>query len=279
MIQMALKISILVENTTMHMDMFGEYGLAILLEKDDKRFLFDTGSHGSIIHNSKVMGISLDRLDGIILSHGHSDHTGGMMKILDQHKVPAVYAHSKVFAQRPLGAGSPHVRQIGCAFALTDLEKAGVNMVYVDDFREIAPDMYISGEIPRKTGYENVGGAFKVQVNGELKQDLLEDDIALIIKLEAGLVIVSGCAHSGIINIIEYAMEKTGEKRILAYIGGTHLIAASPERVDQTIQALQAYDIQKIVVSHCTGFYASARLFNALGDKVVKGEVGLSLDL
>lgn len=275
--RLTLKISILVENTTMHMDMFGEYGLALMVEKDDKRFLFDTGSHGSIIHNSKVMGMSLDGLDGIILSHGHSDHTGGMLEILNNHTVPVVYAHSKVFARRPLGAGTGKVRQIGCAFSLIDLEKAGVNMMHIDDFAEIAPNMYLSGEITRKSDYENVGGAFQVEENGELKPDLLEDDIALIIRQEEGLVIISGCAHSGIINIIDYAIEKTGEKRILAYIGGTHLIAASSERVDKTIEALQTYDIEKLVVSHCTGFYASARLFNSLGDKVVKGEVGLSM--
>lgn len=272
---MALKISILVENTTQHMDMFGEWGLAMAVETDSKRYLFDTGSHGTIINNSRVMGISLDGLDGIILSHGHSDHTGGMMQILDQHKVPVVYAHSKVFAQRPIPAGPGKVRQIGCAFALNDLEQAGVNMVYVDSFQEIAPGMYLSGEIPRITEYENVGGAFQVEENGEFKEDKLEDDIALIIRLEEGLVIVSGCAHSGIINIIDYAIKKTGEERIVAYIGGTHLLTASPERLDKTIAALQSYDIQKIVVSHCTGFYPAARLYNALGDMVVKGEVGM----
>jgi len=276
---MTLSISILVENTTQHMDMFGEWGLAVMVEKDHKRFLFDTGSHGSIIHNSRVMGISLDGLDGIILSHGHSDHTGGLLKILDEHRVPAIYAHSKVFAHRPQPMGPGKVREIGCAFALTDLDKAGVNMVYVDDFQEIAPGMYISGEIPRKTDYETVGGAFQVEVNGELIEDRLEDDISLIIKLEEGLVIVSGCAHSGIINIMEYAMEKTGEKKILAFIGGTHLLTASPARLDQTIEQLRSYDIEKIIVSHCTGFYPAARLYNALGDKVIKGEVGFRMEL
>ncbi|MGE5390003.1 MAG: MBL fold metallo-hydrolase [Deltaproteobacteria bacterium] len=272
---MTLKISILVENTTAHMGMLGEWGLAMMVETEDKRYLFDTGSLGSIINNSRVLGVSLDDLDGIILSHGHSDHTGGLMRILEEHHVPVVYAHSKVFAQRPIPGTSRH---IGCAFTLIDLEKARVNMVNIDGFQEIAPGICFSGEIPRKTAYENVGGAFQVEENGELKPDLLEDDISLIIRRDEGLVIVSGCAHSGIINIIEYAMEKTGESRILGYIGGTHLLTASPDRLDQTIAALQSYDIQKIIVSHCTGFYPAARLYNALGDKVVKGEAGMTFE-
>ncbi|NLW90831.1 MAG: MBL fold metallo-hydrolase [Syntrophomonadaceae bacterium] len=272
---MTLKISILVENTTAHMGMLGEWGLAMMIETEDKRYLFDTGSLGSIINNSRVMGLSMDGLDGIILSHGHADHTGGLLKVLEEHQVPAVYAHSRIFARRPLPGTT---RQIGCAFALTDLEKAGVKMVHIDGFQEIAPGIFFSGEIPRKTTYENVGGAFQVEEDGELKPDLLEDDIALIIRRDDGLVIVSGCAHSGIINIIEHAIEKTGEKRILGYIGGTHLLTASPERLDQTITALQGYDIKKLIVSHCTGFYPAARLYNALGDKVVKGEAGMSFE-
>lgn len=270
-----MKISILVENTTAHMGVLGEWGLAMMVETENRRYLFDTGSLGSIINNSRVLGVSLDGLDGIILSHGHADHTGGVLKVLEEHRVPVIYAHSKVFAQRPIPGAT---RQIGCAFALTDLETAGVNMVSIDGFQEIAPAIYFSGEIPRKTAYENVGGAFQVEENGELKPDLLEDDIALIIRREEGLVIISGCAHSGIINIIEHAIEKTGEKRILGYIGGTHLLTASSERLDQTINALQSYDIQKIVVSHCTGFYPTVRLYNALGNKVVKGEAGMTFE-
>lgn len=273
---MALKISILVENTTPHMGLLGEYGLAMLIELDGKRYLFDTGSQGTIIHNSRVMKVSLDGLDGIILSHGHSDHTGGMLKILEEHRVPAVYAHSRVFARRPSLSGIGKPRQIGCAFALSDLLQAGANMVYIDGFQEIAPGMYFSGEIPRKTDYENVGGAFQVEVDGDFIEDKLEDDIVLVIRLDEGLVIAGGCAHSGIINIIDYAIEKTGEKRILAYIGGTHLMTASASRLDKTIAALEKHDIQKLIVSHCTGFEAAARLYNALGNKVVKGEVGMS---
>lgn len=273
---MALKITILVENTTPIPGLMGEYGLALLVETDNKRFLFDTGSQRAIIHNSKTLGVDLDKLDGIIISHGHFDHTGGLLPIMEEHKVPVIYAHSRVFAHRPLPLGNGRSKEIGCLFSLSDLEKTETRMVYVDTFTEIEPQMYLSGEVPRITNYENVGGNFMVEVDGQLMEDRLEDDIALIFKLEQGLVIISGCAHSGIINIIEHAMEKTGEKRILAFIGGTHLITAAPSRLDETIAALKSYAIDKIVVSHCTGFYAAARLYNELGDKVVKGEVGMS---
>ena len=114
--------------------------------------------------------------------------------------------------------------------------------------------------------------------DGQMQDDPLVDDSALIIDHPDGLIIVSGCAHSGVVNIIEHARNKTGESRILAFIGGTHLITASQERVDNTISALDSFSISKIIVSHCTGFYAAARLYNSLGERVIKGETGMRFE-
>jgi 7,8-dihydropterin-6-yl-methyl-4-(beta-D-ribofuranosyl)aminobenzene 5'-phosphate synthase len=117
-----------------------------------------------------------------------------------------------------------------------------------------------------------------VDNNDKLMPDNIIDDMSMIINHPEGLIIISGCAHAGIINTIEYARIKTGQAKVLAFIGGTHLIRASEERLAKTVLALRGYDIPKIIVCHCTGFNATVRLFNELGSRVIKGETAMNFE-
>jgi 7,8-dihydropterin-6-yl-methyl-4-(beta-D-ribofuranosyl)aminobenzene 5'-phosphate synthase len=276
---MKTALTILVENTTPVPALVGEYGFSALIEVDDHKILFDTGSDQAIYHNAAQLGIDLNTIDAIIISHGHFDHTGGLLSYFKQYGSRPLYAHSGVFVNRPLPLGRNNFKDIGCGFSQEEILKAGAKLHLRDEFSSIFPEVYISGTIPRNSQFEDTGGNFKMVVNGETQDDPLLDDSALIIDHPEGLIIVSGCAHAGIINIIEHARRQTGKSQVLAFIGGTHLISASQQRLDQTISALDSFSISKIIVSHCTGFYAAARLYNALGERVIKGETGMRFEL
>lgn len=275
---MKTAVTILVENTTPAPVFIGEYGFSALIEVDDHKILFDTGSAQALYHNAPQLGIDLNKVDALVISHGHFDHTGGLLSYLKQYGPRPVYAHSGIFVSRPLPLGGTNYKDIGCGFNQDELLKAGAQLHLRDEFSSVFPGVYISGAIPRNTTFEDTGGKFKMMVNGETQDDPLIDDSALIIDHPEGLIIISGCAHAGVINIIEHARLQTGKSQVLAFIGGTHLISASPQRIDQTIAALDSFSIAKIIVSHCTGFYAAARLYNALGARVVKGETGMRFE-
>lgn len=273
---MQVSVRILVENTTPVPNLIGEYGFACLVTVDGRRLLFDTGSNQALFHNCKALGIKLEEIEEVMISHGHFDHTGALLPLLEQYGEKKIYAHSRFLLPRFVPLHNGKMKKIGSPFGYEQLEEAGAKFIFVDDFIEIWPQVYISGEIPRNNDYEDNGGDFKVENMGEIEEDKLEDDMALIIDHPEGLIIISGCAHSGIINTIDHAVRMTGNPKILAYIGGTHLFTASVQRIDKTATALKSYDIRQLIVSHCTGFNASARLYNELGDMVSKGETGMN---
>ncbi len=273
---MNVEVGVLVENTTPSAWLAGEYGFSALIEVDGRKILFDTGSKDALFRNAANLGIDLGEVEALVISHGHFDHTGAVIPFLQRFGPKKVYAHPDIFLRRHVQGRTGLGPHIGCPFSHEELVENGAEMVFIKDFSEIVPGVFMTGEIPRRNGFENTGGNFVVVAEDGIVEDKLLDDMALLIDHPEGLVIISGCAHSGMINTIEYIMEKTGRSRIQAFIGGTHLITASPERMAQTISILRKMDIGKIAVGHCTGFYAAARLLNELGPKVIKADTGMS---
>lgn len=273
---MKVNVTILVENTAPVPPLVGEYGFAALVQVDDKTIIFDTGSNDAIFTNSNILGVNLAEADEIAISHGHFDHTGAAVPIIKKFGIKKLYAHSGIFAKRVILFNGQPIRDIGSVFGPKDIEESGAELVFCNEFCEISPGVYLSGEVPRKNDFEHIEENFVIEENGQYIDDKLMDDMAMIIDHPNGLIIIAGCSHSGMINIIDHAVEKTGKSKIQAFIGGTHLHSAPPERIEKTIVALENYDIPKIVVSHCTGFYPAAKLYNSLGQKVIKGETGMS---
>lgn len=273
---MQVNISILVENTTPTPALTGEYGFSALVSIDGRKILFDTGSADALFRNAAQMGIDLNKIEDLFISHGHFDHTTAMLALCKNCGSKRIYAHPQIFASKYNLGSRGSLRDIGIPFSQQELTEAGAEFVFIDKFCEISPRVFISGEIPRKNDFEDTGGNFRMQAGNEIVVDELLDDMALIIDHPDGLIIISGCAHSGIINTMEYACQMTSRSKILAFIGGTHLINASEDRLSKTIAAIKAMDIEKLAVGHCTGFYAAARLYNELGPKLVKADTGMS---
>ena len=229
--------------------------------------LMDTGpSPEVLLYNSDKIGINLDDVDVIVLSHGHYDHTGGLYEALKQMKkrVPVV-GHPTVF--EPKLSMMPHLRLIGAPVTSSDIEAVNGVPVFASDPVKIADGITTTGEVPRTSDFETVRGFWTVH-DQRLIEDKMVDDQSLIIDVEdKGLVVVAGCAHAGIINTIKHAQKITGNSKLHAVLGGFHLISADDNRIQATVTELKKLDPKFIGPCHCTGKKAIKKIAEALGDR------------
>ncbi|MFC1919300.1 MBL fold metallo-hydrolase [Chloroflexota bacterium] len=276
---MEIRITMLSENTANY-GFLAEWGLSILVEVDGQRILFDTGLSYSAVYNAQLLGIDLSTIDKVILSHCHIDHTGGLREVLRRSGQVEVIGHPSIFendryAQPP----GEQERSIGIPFVKEGLESLGASFTLSREPVRLSDNITTSGEIPFTTEYEAVDPNLYVKKGGSLEPDTLPDDLALFIDTEFGLVVILGCAHRGIVNTIRHARELSGKELVYAAIGGTHLFRASEERIELTIAELRETDIQRLGVSHCTGFAASCRLAQEFGDAFFLNHAGTRITL
>jgi len=261
---MQIRIITLSENTANY-GFIAEWGLSILVEVDGTRILVDTGLSFSAVHNAQLLGIDLSTTDCIVLSHGHADHTGGPREALRRRGEVNVIAHPDMWAAKYARRSPQEERYGGIPFSREELDSLGARFDLSREPVRITEDIMTTGEIPMTSGYEEVDQNLFVRDGNILEPDRLADDLALIIDADFGLVVVLGCAHRGIINTLRHAQNLTGKDRVYAAIGGTHLVRASEVRVEQTTADLREMGLQRLGVSHCTGFHASARLAQEFG--------------
>lgn len=154
------------------------------------------------------------------------------------------------------------------------LESLGARFVLSSEPVQIGKNIMTTGQVKRVTEFESVSENFYIKKDGQFVHDDMPDDQSLVVKTPKGLVVVLGCAHSGIVNTLMHVREITGESRFHSIIGGTHLIKAKSDRLNKTIEALKSFDIQKIGVSHCTGMPAMIALSQEFKDKMVANNAG-----
>ena len=192
-----------------------------------------------------------------------------------------VHAHPHIFldriAVRKVEGGETR-RFAGLIYKKTYLEFLGANFVLNQDFSEVGKGLFLTGEVPRRTSFEKNDPSLFVEIDGKRAQDTLMDDQSLVLDTGKGLILVLGCAHSGMMNIVHHVMTKTGKQKFNAILGGTHLDFLTPEQLEESIRALKQMEIEKIGVSHCTGMRAASRLHQEFGDRFVYGCVGTVFD-
>jgi len=268
-----VQLTVLIEdsNSTAKPQLKAKHGLAVFIKAkiDDNEvtIMMDTGpSPDALLHNVDTMGINLQNVDSIALSHGHYDHTGGLIEALKQMKkrVPVI-AHPTVFG--PKLKISPHLKFIGTPFRTSEVESvSGVPLLATDPVK-IANGITTTGEVPRTTAFETVRGFWTVH-NGKFLEDKMLDDQSLVIDVEdKGLVVVSGCAHSGIINTIKHAQKITENSRVYAVLGGFHLNTADDKRIQATVDELKKLAPKFIGPCHCTGKKAIKKIAETFGDR------------
>jgi 7,8-dihydropterin-6-yl-methyl-4-(beta-D-ribofuranosyl)aminobenzene 5'-phosphate synthase len=275
-----IKITTLDDNTSQGYGILGEHGFSVLVETRATKLLVDTGaSPFTVVHNATVKGISLALIDAIILSHGHWDHTGGLESVLSTvgKEIP-VYAHPAIWQRKGTSETSWQFSYAGIQFNRENLERLGACFVMNRKPTWLTKDIVITGEEEMTTDFERVDSNLAIKRDdGTIVPDPMEDDQSLIIRTEAGLVIILGCAHRGVINIIRYAMKLTGNDRVFMVIGGTHLAPASHEQLLRTIQSLREIGVKNIGVSHCTGQNQAAALASEFGSNFFYNNSGNSI--
>ncbi len=275
------RISIICENTVGRpIPALGEHGFACLLETGQSTWLFDTGRGECLLHNLAVLGHDLDSIKGVILSHGHNDHTGGLKALLQKIGTCKVVAHPGVFTRR-YWQGVHERREISIPFEKADLVACGADFDWRTQFSKIDEKLFYTGVIPRRHNSE-CGDPHLVCCHEKEPghcPDPFTDDAAVAVETARGLVIVLGCAHSGLINTVEYIRDQCGNPPIHALLGGTHLGPASEEQFEATIRYLDTLQFDRLGVSHCTGQLRSAQLYARYPNKVFFANVGSVLEV
>lgn len=273
------RVTLLCENLARGRGILGEHGLAWWIEAGGRRVLFDTGQGLALEANARALGIDLGRADVIVLSHGHYDHVGGLPAALAAAPGAALWMHPAARGAKFSGDGGGGLgRRISTAFVEAGEFGEGREVRYVTGPEEIAPGVWVTGEVPRRTEWEDTGGAFFLDEALSVPDPLL-DDMSLVIEAGGEAHVVLGCAHSGLANILLHVREMRGVRRAGWVMGGLHLLRAPAERLERTEEALREWGPTGLAACHCTGFWASARLVTEFRGISVEAHAGRVFEL
>ena len=277
---MDVRVTILCENSVSSpLPVLGEHGFAAFIETEKGSYLFDTGQGLSISHNAKYLKKDISAIKSVFLSHGHYDHTGGLAHVLKVKAPVQVFAHPDIFAKKYAAVrnnGRENIRYVGMQHGREEYEKQGAQFTLRTSFEQVAGNMYLTGEIPRVTDYEKGDTRLLVDNAGALFPDSMPDDQSLVIKTKRGLLLILGCAHAGLINILKHVSEHFQHETIHTIVGGTHLGFLTDEQLETTIEDLKHFDFKQLGASHCTGPKAAGRLFQEFGDRFFFAHAGTS---
>ena len=264
----------------------GEWGFAAIVEADGHRILFDTGDRPrTVLENARELKVDLTNVPEVVLSHNHSDHTGGLLTLRRdvQAGAPAALARVHVgrglFWSRPTADGGESNLPLKTR---ADYAAAGITFVEHDGPQQILPGVWLTGPVPRIHPERNWSGTGRVRSPEGLVEDNIPEDQSLVIDTDRGLVIVAGCGHAGIVNTVDYARRIVRPAPIHAIVGGLHLYALDDEKLDWTADQLKAAGLENLLGAHCTGIEAVYRIRQRAGlsrKACVVGSVGSSFVL
>ncbi len=277
---MTFRITILCENSVGPLSgTLGEHGFSTLIEPaDGEPILFDTGQGATLLHNARRMNKDLAKVAKVAISHGHYDHTGGLLPLLQACGPKTVHGHPDIFLPRYRVKDTGECLAIGLPHDRATLEAAGAYFDLSAEFRELAPAVFLTGQVPRLTEFETGDRGLFHDCAGQ-DVDTTPDDQSLVLETDRGLVILLGCCHAGLVNTLEHVAGQTGRRDVYAVVGGTHLGFCGQKQLEQTIAVLRGADIKKLAASHCTGFAASARMSLELPKEFQVAQVGYTLEV
>jgi len=274
-----VRLTILCENTaTFALNTLGEHGFSVFIETEYGNYLLDTGQGATLIHNGLSLKKDLRKISKILLSHGHYDHTGGLLPFLNVVHGVEIIGHPDLFMDRYAKRASGETIYIGMPYRRAFLEGVGARFILHKTFQEVGPGLFLTGEIPRTTAFEKGDAHLLVKETDGYIPDPFPDDQSLILDTPKGLIIILGCAHAGIINTINHTIDMMGKDKIYAVVGGMHLHSSTSDQIGQTIKALNEFDIGRLGGSHCTGPNASHTLASAFGDRFFFAHVGTVIE-
>ncbi|MCL6520600.1 MAG: MBL fold metallo-hydrolase [Armatimonadetes bacterium] len=266
-----MKITLLVDNEAASDMLKSEHGLSFLVETNDGAVMFDTGQTDAWLYNLIALGREPGAIKAIGLSHGHYDHTGGLIRAMKELPRIAYFAHPACF-QPKYAQSTVGVRYIGMPAEVV-LRKAA--FVLNKSAVEVLPGVILSGEITPMVGTQIFESRF-LTGDDELTQDTFEDEQCLIVRNGGKVAVLVGCAHRGVENNVLAAINVAGVTRIDLLAGGFHLGGADEDRLESLAGFLQRMDIGQIACCHCTGAKAYQYLRSNLGSRVTAGRAGMS---
>lgn len=267
-----MKLRVLEDNNTLIDEYYlGEPGVSYYIEDGSDAILFDVGYSSVPLSNAKRMNIDLNNVKKLVISHGHDDHTGGLKDFFKEKRDIELIAHPETFNYKEdatgLFIGSPLNKDELSKLCKLNLSKQP---------SKISEHITYLGEIPTIFDFESRYAIGKSVIDGEEVEDTLEDDSAIVYQSEKGLFIITGCSHSGICNIIEYAKKVCNEEKVFGVIGGFHLFDVN-ERLEKTIEYLSKNNIELLYPCHCVSLKAKIEMAKTLDINEVG--VGLAIEI
>lgn len=276
-----MKITTLIENKPgENEELATEHGLSVYIEIDGKNILFDTGQSGDFIDNAKKLDIDLKNLDYVIISHGHYDHSGGLERLIKEINPDIkLYLGSGFFNKKYRLISDDHYEYIGNPFNEEFLKDNNIATKYIsEDITNITENLFVFTNFNRDEEFENTNQTMYLKEKGSYKKDMFLDEISIGIKTNKGLLVIVGCSHVGIVNILDTIIQRT-KMNIYGLIGGTHLIKEDEEKINKIIEYLKEKEVNMVSACHCTGKQGETMLSQQLEENFINNNTGDVLKL
>ena len=232
-----------------------EHGLSFFVTTAKHSFLFDCGASSSTLQNAHRLGVHLEQAQFVVCSHSHYDHAAGFRDLAEQQLAPQTLYTGPGFFQKKYAKDGIRYSDLSCGFDQAFLAQHHISHVEIDGLLKLDEGLWLIGNFPRKHSFETIPARFVKDTGAGFVTDDFSDEVCLVMATSHGLVVLTGCSHPGILNIVTTVHERL-KQSVYAIIGGTHLMEADQERIQRTFKELQDLGLKVAGFCHCSGAQA-----------------------